>query len=76
MNECTVRIACAHVPHVSCDPCHTQKHIVLVEEYAVRGDLFGIHRSMNCRLTETQVGAGGGEVKRSEAGNGGQGAVG
>ncbi|GFR42360.1 hypothetical protein Agub_g3055 [Astrephomene gubernaculifera] len=32
-----------------------EKHIVLVEEFAARGDLFGIHRSMNCRLTETQT---------------------
>ncbi|KAG2502238.1 hypothetical protein HYH03_000724 [Edaphochlamys debaryana] len=32
-----------------------EKHIVLVQEYASRGDLFGIHRSMNCRLTETQA---------------------
>ncbi|GIL67655.1 hypothetical protein Vafri_20979 [Volvox africanus] len=32
-----------------------EKHIVLVEEFAARGDLFGIHRSMNCRLTDTQT---------------------
>ena len=32
-----------------------QKHVVLVEEYAARGDLFGIHRNMGGRLTETQV---------------------
>ncbi|KXZ45824.1 hypothetical protein GPECTOR_50g618 [Gonium pectorale] len=32
-----------------------EKHIVLVEEFAARGDLFGIHRSMNCRLAESQT---------------------
>ncbi|KAG2427445.1 hypothetical protein HXX76_012381 [Chlamydomonas incerta] len=34
---------------------HDQGRLVLVQEWAARGDLYGIHRAMNCRLTETQT---------------------
>ncbi|PNW84284.1 hypothetical protein CHLRE_04g228208v5 [Chlamydomonas reinhardtii] len=34
---------------------HDSKHLVLVQEWAERGDLFGVHRRMKCRLTETQT---------------------
>lgn len=31
------------------------KHIVLVQEYAARGDLFGIHKQLNSRMPEHQA---------------------
>ncbi|KAG2491852.1 hypothetical protein HYH03_009808 [Edaphochlamys debaryana] len=32
-----------------------ERRLVLVQEYAARGDLYGIHRAMNRRMTEPQV---------------------
>ncbi len=36
-------------------PLPPQRRLVLVQEYAARGDLYGIHRAMNRRMTEQQL---------------------
>ncbi|KAG2439663.1 hypothetical protein HXX76_005013 [Chlamydomonas incerta] len=46
--EVALHVPLVH-PNIMCN------HLVLVEEYAPRGDLYGIHRHMGSRLTEKQT---------------------
>ena len=49
------RLRALHLTPCSAVCSPPQRRLVLVQEYAARGDLYGIHRAMNRRMTEQQL---------------------